>query len=197
MTRNSKQKKPSKSTREEAKLILDNVLNRYGIEPSRPEGTQRKIMPLAASRVEAEEPLSNPTTSAPLSDRRPFETVGQSEIGPPLNLGWRSYLSDPPACPHIFPSNKRALWFAGNEIFADKPEGELAPAEYHDFHFLVRILECASALHCQVTAESAAAARDRIGRIPNLIDWREISVRELAEIIKSEREAEKFDGRSV
>jgi hypothetical protein len=62
-----------------------------------------------------------------------------------------------------------------------------ARRDYVEFHYLSRIVECAMTLHCQVTAQSAAGARDQVERIPNLIEWRGISAKELAEIIKAER----------
>jgi hypothetical protein len=53
------------------------------------------------------------------------------------------------------------------------------------FHFLVRIAECTSVLHCEVKADHAAAARDQLKRIPNLMEWREISFAELLELAKN------------
>jgi hypothetical protein len=51
---------------------------------------------------------------------------------------------------------------------------------------LIRIVECAVTLHCQVRAQSAAEARDRVEGIPNLIEWKEISAKELADVVKAE-----------
>jgi hypothetical protein len=42
-------------------------------------------------------------------------------------------------------------------------------------------------LHCEVTAESELAAKHRVKQIRNLLEWREISVEELGEIIKNEK----------
>lgn len=53
------------------------------------------------------------------------------------------------------------------------------------FHYLVRIAECTSVLHCEVKADHAAAARDHVKRIPNLMEWREISFAELLELAKN------------
>jgi hypothetical protein len=53
------------------------------------------------------------------------------------------------------------------------------PAENRTFHYLIRIAECALPLHCEIEAQNAAAARQQVQRIPNLIEWREISVEEL------------------
>jgi hypothetical protein len=53
------------------------------------------------------------------------------------------------------------------------------------FHYLVRIAECTSVLHCEVKADHAAAARDQVQRIPNLMEWREISFGELVDLAKN------------
>ena len=77
-----------------------------------------------------------------------------------------------------------------------KPAGRpLARAEAHlstapgsdseTFHYLVRIAECKSVLHCEVKADHAAAARDHVKRIPNLMEWREVSFAELLELAKN------------
>jgi hypothetical protein len=55
------------------------------------------------------------------------------------------------------------------------------------FHYLIRIAECKLTLHCEVTADSEAAARHHVKQIPNLMEWREISGAELAEIMTNER----------
>jgi hypothetical protein len=57
----------------------------------------------------------------------------------------------------------------------------------HSFHYLIRIAECALPLHCEVIAHSDAAARHQVKQIPNLMEWRELSDEELAEILKNER----------
>jgi len=57
-------------------------------------------------------------------------------------------------------------------------------SESESFHYLVRIAECRSVLHCEVKADHAAAARDLVRRIPNLMEWRELSFAELLELAK-------------
>jgi hypothetical protein len=59
------------------------------------------------------------------------------------------------------------------------------PPDDRSFHFLVRIAECTSVLHCEVKADYAAKAREQVQRIPNLVEWREISFGELLEIAKN------------
>ena len=186
-------KKQSAFTREEAKLILDNVLRRYGIHrPSPLEGTHGKVMVLAAPKVQGEKLVSEPMPSGPIVVERAFAPVRESDIGPPLELGWRPYPLEKDAS--LLSSEPTRGW-AEDEVVAAKAEGEPAPAERQTFHYLIRILECASTLHCQVTAVSAADAKDQIMRIPNLLEWRGISAKELAEIIKTEVEDGTCDGR--
>jgi hypothetical protein len=166
MTRKPEEK-PNGFTREEAKLTLDTILKRYGIHPSdQPAREQRKPVPLAASRMLTKELLPEPITTGPAAANKPFAPVRQVRLG-------------------VAPLNEPKHGSASDEGFADKPEGEL-PTEYQDFHYLIRIVECAVTLHCQVRAESAAEARLEVQRIPNLIEWREISAKELAELTETE-----------
>jgi hypothetical protein len=67
---------------------------------------------------------------------------------------------------------KRAEANLSNELRSDS----------ESFHYLVRIAECTSVLHCEVKADHAAAARDQVKRIPNLMEWREISFAELLKL---------------
>ena len=60
------------------------------------------------------------------------------------------------------------------------------PSDNQSFHYLIRIAECASILHCEVKADNSAASRERVERIPNLMEWREISLEELAKILKDD-----------
>jgi hypothetical protein len=194
MTRKPKEK-PTGFTREEGKLILDGVLKRYGIHPSRhPEGTQGEMMPPAAPKVEAKELL--PIPSGPVPAKRLSETVRQPELGPHLDFGWRRHLLDKAASANVVVSNEPDPEPAADEVLMDRPVGKLVPRESQDFHYLIRVVECAFTLHCQVTAASAADARDLVERIPNLIEWRETSAKELAELTRIEKEAGRSDRRS-
>jgi hypothetical protein len=197
MTRKPKEK-PTGFSREEGKLILDDVLKRYRIHPSgHPEGIQGKMMPPAAPKVEAEELLPDPITSGPAAARTPYATVRQPELGAPLDFGWRRHLLDMAAIANIPVSNDPNHEPAADEVFMDKSEVKLVPTESQEFHYLIRVLECAFTLHCQVTAASAADARDQVERIPNLIEWRETSVKEIAELTKIEEEAGRSDPRRL
>jgi hypothetical protein len=60
------------------------------------------------------------------------------------------------------------------------PAREL-PSDSQSFHYLIRIAECTSVLHCEIKADHPRAARDQLQRIPNLVEWREISFWELVE----------------
>jgi hypothetical protein len=60
-------------------------------------------------------------------------------------------------------------------------------SDNHSFHYLIRIAECSLPLHCEVIADSDAAARHKVKKILNLMEWRKLSGVELAEILKNER----------
>jgi hypothetical protein len=62
-----------------------------------------------------------------------------------------------------------------------------SPSDDHSFHHLIRIAECALPLHCEVKADSEAAAMHQVKQIPNLMEWRDISGEKLADILKNER----------
>jgi hypothetical protein len=69
-----------------------------------------------------------------------------------------------------------------------RAEANLATALRSDsetFHYLVRIAECKSILHCEVKADHAADARDHVKQIPKLMEWREVSFAELLELAKN------------
>jgi hypothetical protein len=70
---------------------------------------------------------------------------------------------------------------------ARHPSIPTSGSDNHSFHYLIRIAECTLPLHCEVIADSDAAARHHVKQIPNLMEWREISGEELAEILKNER----------
>jgi hypothetical protein len=196
MTRKPKEK-PTGFTREEGKLILNGVLKRYGIHPSgHPEGAQGEMMPPGGPKVEAKELLPDPLTSGPAAAKRPSETVRQPELGPHLDFGWRRHLLDRAASANVVLSDEPDPGPAADEVLMDRPVDKPVPRVSQHFHYLIRVVECAITLHCQVTAESAADARDQVERIPNLIEWRETSAKELAELTRIEEEAGRFDRRS-
>jgi hypothetical protein len=64
-------------------------------------------------------------------------------------------------------------------------------SDNHSFHYLIRIAECALPLHCEVIADSDAAARHQVKQIRNLTEWRKISDEELSEILENERASQR------
>ena len=101
-----------------------------------------------------------PTVSEPAGPNRPMLPVERMRPESPLELGG---IRHPGIPPHRSPS--------GNQ----------------KFHYLIGVAECALTLHCEVTADSEPAARHRLKQIRNLLEWREISTQERAEIIKNEK----------
>jgi hypothetical protein len=59
-----------------------------------------------------------------------------------------------------------------------------------EFHFLVRVAGVAATFHLRLNAGSQAAAKRRVLEMPHLIEWLEISGKELAEILENERNKE-------
>jgi hypothetical protein len=88
-------------------------------------------------------------------------------IGPPLDLDWVYYQPGAANQP-----DSREAHRSGEKL---SPKKEV-------FHYLVRIAECVLPLHCEVEAETAAAASQQVDKIRNLIASREISLKELAEL---------------
>ena len=60
-----------------------------------------------------------------------------------------------------------------------RPDSDRAPQDLAAFRRFESIL------HCEVKADHAAAARDHVKRIPNLMEWREVSFAELLELAKN------------
>ena len=159
-------KKANHLSGEEAKLALARVKERYGI---------------GNSEAESRDPIS-PTTGVSSPSERALDEgssakVGSTPIGPPLNLEWIPY---PNIC-------RAASGSAVVAINSSALPPEYRVREVRSFHFLIRIAECAQPLHCQVEAETSAAARHQVEQIRNLMECREISVQELGEVIASEK----------
>ena len=150
---------PCRFTREEAQRALDEVRDRYGLrQPESPADPRANT----ASRT-PKEPAGQqlrPTVSEPSGPNGPLLPVEWMRPGPRLELGGIRHPSVP-------------------------PNG--SPSDNQRFHYLIRVAECALTLHCEVTADSEPAARRRVKQIRNLLEWREISVEELAEIINKEK----------
>jgi hypothetical protein len=155
---------PSGSTREEAKRTLNRVLRRYGIHLNQRATAQKQERPLPAPRIHSEIATTEPAIS-----KRPFSRLPQRERPKRVEVAevLLQHESDN-GSPH-----GKSLW--GN------PQVE-PRAQQRRFNYLIRIPECALILDCEVTAQSAIDAREKVERIPNLTEWREVSKKELAEI---------------
>jgi hypothetical protein len=160
---------PSRFTREKAQRTLDEVRKRYGIRQSDSPAHLRANTASSAPREPAKQQPRPSVSLEPPTPRTPFVAVERMRPGPHLELGGVRHQGIPASRP---PSDNRTI-------------------DYQTFHYLIRIAECALTLHCEVTANSEAAARHHVKQIPNLMEWREISGAELAEISKNERDRPK------
>jgi hypothetical protein len=151
---------PSRFTGQHAQRTLDEVRERYGIRQS---GSPAHVRVNTASSAPKEPAKQEPRPTLrlePSITETPFVAVEPMRFGPHLELGGVRR-------PDIPPSG--------------------SPSDNQSFHYLIRIAECALTLYCEVTADSEATAKHHVKQIPNLMEWREISGAELAEIISNER----------
>ena len=96
------------------------------------------------------------------SSARPIADIPANSLKKPakLKLGYA------PSIPKTRPKPTNGKEFG---LFLKPREGRVAsgfPSDECSFHFLVRIAECTSALHCEVKADHAATAREQVQRIP-------------------------------
>jgi hypothetical protein len=172
-----------------AKPALEAIMRRYGIRPSSQQGEGYRI----TSQLDAPKVKNERAISRALHILTCYKPQQFSLATAPLNFEWRHYSSQPPATQSVHPTKEPAL---GPDDDRDLETHRAEPSpEHYEFHFLVRILECSVTLHCQVSAESAAEARAQVQRIPNLLNWREISAKEIAEIttIESAEDSSIYD----
>jgi hypothetical protein len=150
---------PCRFTREQAQRALDEVRERFGLR--QPESPANPPVNTAwrAPKDPARQQLL-PTVSEPSVPNRPLLAAERMRPGPHSEIGGVRQPSIPLS---------------------------RSPSDSQSFHYLIRIAECRLTLHCEVTADSEPAAKHHIQQIPNLLEWREISVKELAEIIKNEK----------
>jgi hypothetical protein len=160
---------PGRFTRGKAQRTLDEVRKRYGIRQSDSPAHLRANTASSAPREPAKQQPRPSVSLEPPTPKTPFVAVERMRPGPHLELGGVRHQGIPTSRP---PSDNRTI-------------------DYQTFHYLIRIAECALTLHCEVTANSEAAARHHVKQIPNLMEWREISGAELAEILKNERDRPK------
>jgi hypothetical protein len=150
---------PCRFTGEQAQRALDEALERYGLrQPESPPNP--RVNPASRAPKEPARQQLRPTASEPSVPNRPLLTAERTRPGPHLEFGGVRQ----PAIP-----------------------SSGSPSDNQSFHYLIRVAECTLTLHCEVTADSEPAAKHHIQQIPNLLEWREISVNELAEIIKNEK----------
>lgn len=159
------QNNPSRLTRERAQRTLDEVRKRYGLHQSEPQVRPLVNMASSAPKEPAKQQPLHTVRLVPSIPKTAFAPVERMRSNPPLELGGVRHLGIPASG---------------------------SPSDNHRFHYLIRIAECALPLHCEVNADDDAAARHQVERIPNLIRWREISVKELAEINKNEKPVDGF-----
>jgi hypothetical protein len=154
-------------TGESAKLVLDEVRRRYGIDaPHHGERAGISLTPGVPQPQPQQPPGSGSGAASRTSD--PVSNRGTS-LGVPANFAWGPY-----------PARVEA-----KSTREDSPAGKWVPSvpkEVHAFHYLIRIMECTSVLHCEVFAENVTAARRQVDQIPNLVECREVSAMTLAEI---------------
>jgi hypothetical protein len=151
---------PRRLTREEAKHTLDEVRRRYGIHDSDPRANPGAGSASKPPVTSAKKQPRHTVTHQPFASRAlivPVERMRSEPNREPQKI--RDY--DTPA-------------------YASPPDNQI-------FHYLIQIAECAVALHCEVTATCESDARHHVKQIPNLMEWREISGAELADIIKIEK----------
>jgi hypothetical protein len=156
-------KDPGRPPREEAQRALNEVRVRYGIYRSQRQELPRVEASLSPPQATAEPKPRHPVSLKPPTSKISLPPVERTRFAEwPLDLGWVYYPSTP------------------------APVMESAWDDYW-FHYLIRIAECELSLHCEIRANNNAAARRHVERIPNLLEWRQISGEELAEILKLER----------
>jgi hypothetical protein len=172
MTRKSE--KISGPAREEATAILSNVLKRHRIRPSdKPAPTQEKS-PVAASSLKAK---NNPIKSEAALPQDAASRILPPHSVRPLDFEW-CRTPEKAATRNVFRQDRLPRPSVRRKEGADKRQGEEFP-EDRVFHYLIRLLECTVTIHCQISARTAAAARDQVEQIPNLIECREVSFEEL------------------
>lgn len=146
-------------TREQAQRTLDEVRERYGLRQLKSPADPLVNTASRTPKEPARQQL-RPTVSEPSIPNTPFLAAERMRPGPSLERGEVRQLAIPSSG---------------------------SPSDDQSFHYLIRVAECTLPLHCEVTADSELAAKHRVKQIRNLLEWREISVDELAEIIKNEK----------
>jgi hypothetical protein len=175
--------------RSKAKLALNEVLARYGIQDPNKEGPpQGKSLTLITRR-----PKGGPRGPVKTSSGSAEKVIPQNKpalVTPPdLDTGWRNSQGKA--------DGAKRTGGDSNLIPANFASTSHPDTDDSVFHFLVRIAECNAQLHCQVTSESAVAARQQVAGLPNLIECREISAAKLAELMRMETPRQKKGGKGA
>jgi hypothetical protein len=165
-------------TGEGAKLVLDEVRRRYGIDAPHPEDRAGiSLTPSVPKPQPQRPPGSGSGTFSTISDP---VSRSRTSFDVPLNFAWEPYPARVDAATGNLPS--LAVTKSTREASPADNWVPPAPKEVHAFHYLIRIMECTSVLHCEVFAENVTAARRQVDQIPNLVECREVSAMTLAEI---------------
>jgi hypothetical protein len=151
---------PSRFTGQEAQRTLDEVRKRYGIRQSEPEAHPRVNTSSSGPKEPAKQQPRPTVRLQPSIPKAPFVPIERMRSHPPLE--------------------RRVVGHSSVRASGSRSDN-------HRFHYLIRIAECALTLHCEVNADDDAAARHQVEQLPNLMEWRELSGAELAEILKNER----------
>jgi hypothetical protein len=150
---------PSRSNREDAKRTLDEVRRRYGIHALDTRAYPHVVNSLKTPTVR-EDPTRPTIRPGPSTSKLP---PFPAELQSSLPLG---------RAPTRHPTNRAT---------GSTPDNR-------NFHFLIRIAECALTLLCEITADSEAAARHHVKQIPNLLEWREIGGEEFVSLVRDFRQ---------
>jgi hypothetical protein len=170
----------SQHGRKAAKLALDEVLKRYRIQHPDEERAPRSChLALVPGRLRP----ANYGSASPESDTRRDKTLlplnRTAPLNPqPLDLDRHAPSDDAEGAEQ--PCGER---IPIHELIASRSPN-WAGTRHGVFHYLIQIAECSVTLLCQVTAESAMNAKEQVMRLPNLIEFREISFGELAQIMR-------------
>jgi hypothetical protein len=169
---------PRDLTGEGAKLVLDEVRRRYGIDAPRQEKHAGISLMPTVPQPQPQQPRGSGSGTA--SRNSDLVSKSRTSLGVPLNFAWEPYAARVEAATGNLPNG--AVGKSTREGSLAGKWAPPAPREVHAFHYLIRIMECTSLLHCEVFAENVTAARRQVDQIPNLVECREVSAMTVAEI---------------
>jgi hypothetical protein len=144
-------------TKEGAQRKLEEVRQRYGIRV-----TDTLVQPVAVKSTVLPERAKQRKRPELQASRTPEPTASRTPL---------------------VQVNRLQLRAASKSEAVRRSSGSIQP-DSKCFHFLIRIAECASTLHCEVKAETSTVAREQVEQIPNLLEWRETSPEELDQLLR-------------